>query len=219
MKRRRRQHGFTLVELITASSITVLVAGSTGMMLLVVNGAQRRADMQTVAQQNARAAITALATAVRNAHRPLDNAKLVLEGVDEWNGQMAADRVQIQTVSRRTIRRGQPESDVRLVEFRLSEPDDDRLPSLMRRTDPTHNDPDDEGGVVEQLIDDVVMLNIEYFDGERWQDAWQAERDGRPMAVRVQLAVQVDGRRGTVLTVSRLVNFPAWPSGARETES
>lgn len=213
--------GMTLVELLLAAAVTVLVAGSAMMVFRGTAAAQERIDRQMALQQEARAAINAIVTALRNAYRPAGpggspqgaqpaDSDGPLEGIDEWSGDRPADRIRLMTVGNRTIRSDQPESDVREVEFFLASSSSDRPPMLMRRTDPTLNPQPDGGGVVERIASGVIGMDIEYHDGEGWVERWPATLRAWPTVVRVRLAVaseREDVEAQGALTVSRLIGF------------
>ena len=202
--------GFTLVELIVATTLTVLVTGSTVAILRTTSAASQRADSQFELQQQARAAVLTIATALRNAYRQTDN-ETALEGLDDWlddTKQLPADRIRFITVSRKTVRFDQPESDVMECEFFLSPPTDQALPALMRRTDPTRNESPDGGGVVELVAENVLGLNFAYHDGTGWRIDWPESADSWPLAIRIELAVVAKKDPSKVWTTSRVVNFP-----------
>src|SRR5690606_32802021 len=168
MPRRRRTSGFTLVELLVAATVAALVVGSAGLMLSHVTAAHKRVDRQMRLQQEARAAADAIALALRNAYRPSLDDTADLLGEDGWIGDFPADRIRFYSVSWEPVRRGWPESDVRLVEFFILEPPEDlpdQQPVLMRRLDPTRNPEPDEGGVLDRVAQGVLGLDIAYYDG------------------------------------------------------
>jgi type II secretory pathway pseudopilin PulG len=224
-----RENGFTLVELIVATTVTVLVAGSTVAILRSAVSARQQADRQMALQQEARAAVLTIATALANAYR-LGGDQLVLEGTDGWLGEMPADRIRFFTISREDVRPEKPESDVKECEFYLLEPTDEQtgeppprslvgalgdtsLLVLVRRTDPTWNELPDEGGVVEKVAGNVLGLELAYHDGTRWRDDWpEKNKQSWPMAIRIELAVLARSRPMKVWITSRLVNFPHRPA-------
>ena len=217
---RQQSDGFTLVELIVATTLTVLVAGSTVAILRSTSAACERADKQLELQQQARAGVLAIATALRNAARQVDK-DTGLEGVDDWmgeKGEMPADRVRLFSVSEKDIRSGQPESDVKEFEFVLSRPTDGTLPALMRRSDPTRNERPDEGGVVELVAENVLGLNLAYHDGRDWREDWPEDARGWPVAIRIELAVVSKEEPRQIWTTSRLVNFPYYPAQSESEE-
>ncbi len=202
-----RQAGFTLVELIVATTLTTLVAGSTVAILRSAAAAKDRAQTQLALQQQARAAVLAIATALANADRyPDKNARF--EGLDDWFGQMPADLIRFFTVSRKNIRPRQPESDIKECQFYLAQPHDRPSALLMRRTDPTRNKDPDEGGVIECIAENILGLNFAYHDGIDWYDDWPYDRRDWPLAVRIELAVCTETLPQKIWTISRTVTFP-----------
>ncbi len=206
MKRHRRHHGFTLAELIVATTLTVMVTGSTVAMLRSSIAARKRTYRQTSLQTRARTAAGAVATTLRNACR-LGKDEVRLVGVDDELGGLDADRVRFFSVSRRQVRIGRAESDVKEVELALLAPPSGGPPGLMQRTDPTKNPRPDGGGVVHCLADSVIAFDVAYHDGDDWLSEWTENREDWPTAIRIALAVR-DPDSGEVLTVRRLVNFP-----------
>ncbi len=207
MKYRGQTRGMTLVELIVAMALTTLVAGSTAGILHSTAAVKERAQKQLGVQQQARAAVLAISTALANVDR-YPSRDAMFEGIDDWFGEMPADRIRFFTVSKRQIRWGQPESDIKECEFFLTEPTEQALPVLMRRTDPTRNEIPDEGGVLECIAENVLGLNLLYHDGIGWVEDWPLGTRGQPMAVRIELAVLSKDKRPKIWTISRMVSFP-----------
>ena len=202
-----RQAGFTLVELIVATTLTTLVAGSTVAILRSAAAAKDRAQTQLALQQQARAAVLSIATALANADRYPDRDPL-FEGVDDWLGDMPADRIRFFTLSRKNVRWGQPESDLKECEFFLAQLTEQAMPALMRRTDPTRNEVPDDGGVVECIAENILGLNLVYHDGIAWCEDWPQGTRGWPVAVRIELAVLTKTQPPKTWTTTRTVTFP-----------
>ena len=211
----RRHRGFTLVEMLVAITVTTLVAGSTVAILRTSAAAARRVDEQSTVQQEARMAVLAIATALRNVHRSPGNEQ-VLEGRSGELGDAPADRVRVFTVTRKAVRPSGPQSDVVECEFFLAAPEAGGPPALFRRLDPTRNEPPDGGGVLERLAENVVALRIAYFDGGQWIDEWTEKNKGLPAAVRIQLVVADSADPAKVWQVGRTVNFPHVSAAAGE---
>ena len=209
------------MELIAALSVTVLVVGSTAMILSTVTAARGRVERQMAVQQEARHALNVIVTALRNAHRPLGDDQPLLDGADDWIGDAPADRIRFFTISRRVVRPEQPESELHQVEFALMEAEDPEALGLVlaRRTDPTLNPAPDEGGVIERIAENVLELDVQYHDGLEWVEEWPEARREWPTAMRVRLTVIADPRRHTVWSVSRMLSFPHWPRNQRGGES
>lgn len=206
----RRHSAFTLVELIVASTLTVMVGASTVVILRSASASRRGLDRQMAVQQQARLAVQAVTTALRNACRG-GKVEGRLVGLAGEASDEQGDRIRLFVVSRTTVRPGQPESDVKEVEFFLRELPDGSRPGLMRRTDPTRNKRPDGGGVLECVAEDVVSFELSYHDGAGWRREWPRKMRRWPFAVRVRLVIaNKDWPQGWPVT--RIVTFPHHPS-------
>jgi type II secretory pathway pseudopilin PulG len=207
--RRPAFRAFTLVELIATLAITTLIMGATVAIVRGAVHARRDIEARLEGELEAARAADAVVTALRNAYRPIDADDARFVGVDDAAGELPADRVSFRTLSRRSLRRDEAESDVRDVEFFVERPDTAKPAVLLRRTDPTRNEPPDNGGVVETLATNVSGLGITYFDGLIWADEWP-ESKRWPRAVRLEILYVADTRSGELGRVTRLVGFPHW---------
>jgi type II secretion system protein J len=210
---RWRSAAFTLVELLVVLMMTVLLVTSAAAFMRVVAGARQVTDTRLQGEQEANVALRTITSALRNAYRPVTDNDVLFEGVTQNSDAIPNCRVRFRTIDRRIIRKGQPESDVHEIEFFIR--DDGVKPMLMRRSDPTKNPDPDGGGVVEPLAIDVVGLDVQYFDGEKWLDHWLETRKKWPTAVNVRLIYRDDSTPGSTQlgAVSSIVNFPHWESG------
>lgn len=195
--------------------MTVIVGLLAGSSVMIVNGltaAKRRVEAQYAVAQEARVAVKLMAEALRNARRPADPRQAVIEGIDGWRGEgdLPADRVRFFAVDDAPVRADQPESDLRELEFGLLEGPEGELPTFVRRSDPTRNEGEDGGGVLDRLSTRVVGLNITYYDGVKWRDEWPTG-SGWPTAVRLEVLVAGDDPAAKPERVTRLVNWPGWP--------
>ncbi|MCC6682021.1 MAG: hypothetical protein IT445_14060 [Phycisphaeraceae bacterium] len=200
------------------SALVGLVMATASTMIWQTDGARRRTERSADAWTEADTALRAISDAMANIYRPtVDDTEIVFEGIDGTLNGEPSDRVRFMTVGYHTVRLGQPESDVREVEFALVQDPDDDTSSLARRLDPTYNLTDEVGGVIDRLARNVVMLDIRYFDGLDWLEEWPLEYNQLPAAVRVTLRVMVenwnpsDTRQPSTITLTRLIYPPRVP--------
>lgn len=228
--RRPAGRGFTLAELIVATTVTVLLSGATVGVIRGVAGARLRVQRQDALQAEARAAVETIAVALRNAHRTPGDPCL-LQGTDGWRGDLPNDRIRFFTVTDHPVRPGTPESDVVECEFRLSQPGK-KAPQkqwhhritggravLLRRLDPTRNKAPDQGGVVELIAREVVAMDFTYYDGVEWRPEWSQKDKSWPLAVRISVAVRTKDEPRKVWTATRTVNFPRRPEAEEGKEA
>ena len=89
------------------------------------------------------------------------------------------------TVCHEKVREEQPEGDVYEVEYYVAQKDDRTV--LMRRVWP-HPDPNvDPGGVLTVLSDQVTMMKVSCFDGEKWVSDWLETAQELPQLIEVSL--------------------------------
>ena len=112
----------------------------------------------------------------------------------------------------------------------LADPDEAATQSLLRITtstleleeafgDALGQDPttmvamlEEQGAVVDAVIDGVRSLNFEFFDGEEWWEQWDVEEQGVPAVVRVALTVQDEGDAAVFYTRSSAARFMSSPA-------
>ena len=228
--RRVSHQGFTLIELVLAAALVGLVIAAGAGFVTQISNARERLRVQTETRAESDAAVRALGAALDALARHLDEKKAkdtAFVGVDDTLDGRPADRLRFFMTDHRVIRAGEPESDVREVEFYLQATEGEALPALMRRTDPTRNAQPDGGGVVELIARRVVGFDVEYFDGERWSMDWPEFYQRPPTALRLRLAVappldeeRLDSAEVSIqqaVTVRRLVHFPHMPGGTSNT--
>jgi type II secretory pathway pseudopilin PulG len=218
VNRRRRQRAFTLIELLLAVMVTVMISVSTVAMIRSTDQTRRRVDRQMALQQETRAAVETITAALRNAARTEDQSN-IFEGYDADLDGLPADRVKFLTISPLTVRRDQPESDVKECEFFLQPSPMGRPPMLMQRLDPTRNDEPDGGGVVRCIAQNIIVLELAYHNGLSWQDGWSVETDGWPVAIRVNLLAVDPDDVNTTWPVESIVNFPRMPEIRTDTQN
>ena len=238
MKRSNSQTGFTLIELMLVASLVGIVLLSGVTLLAQIGGARTRLAAQMEVAAEGDAALRVMTGALRNALRPAqstdgETGSPLFEVIEDEVDGRPADRLRFETLDRRPVRPGQPESDVREVVFSLEAVDAD--PSgggsaggpegpftLRRRLDPTRNAGEGAeaepggggGGVVDRLTGRLLAMEVSCFDGVEWVRDWPATRESYPTLVRLRLALRADGADGTdgatgrIATVQRTVNFP-----------
>ena len=200
----------TLVEMTVAAALTALLAGSTVTLLRSMTATRTRIDRQAALQQEARAALRAITTTLRNAYRTTGD-EWDIEGLPSRTAGQHADRVRLFAVSRRTLRTEQGESDVRECEFFLARASQETLPVLVRRMDPTRNPTPDTGGVAERLAGNVVALAFAYHDGQAWRGYWKSADRVWPKAISVKLIVADPADRTSTTVASAIVGFTYAP--------
>jgi len=105
------------------------------------------------------------------------------------------------------------------TQYRIEEHGDQFV--LWQRRDPVPDEYFDGGGVATPLVQGVLSLNVEAYDGEEWWPTWDSDDFGLPYAVRVTVTVPIGDSPGavpvaleTVIPIDRVL--PPFDAGEEE---
>jgi type II secretion system protein J len=196
--------GFTLAEVLAATCIGAFVA-------LVAIGALRSTSTgASVVQDRTDRAAELRATARRiamdlaNIRRSDDANEVRLQGGVEDSGSSEQAYITFWAISHEKARPDQPEGDVYEVEYYLGQKEDRTL--LMRRVWP-HPDPNsvEPGGILTVLSDQIEMMRITYFDGEKWVSQWlggagASEQTDQPLPMLIEVTLVAKASEAGALT-------------------
>lgn len=187
--------GFTLIELLAAIIVFSLIYG-----VIVSHIAQsRRVDEKLQARhriiQSMQIAMNRIVNDIRQSYVSLTRGPhYFFKGEDDGD----IDRINFTTMAHISVGYNRRESNRAEVGYYVEKRKETQV--LMRRMSPFIDDFQDEGGEAYTLLPDVVIFNLEYFDGEEYQKQWdhKESRLGRghssakaselPFAVRITLA-------------------------------
>jgi type II secretion system protein J len=198
-----RGGGFTLVELLVASSLAAGILGAAYLSLSSGLRSQRLVEARRDAMQAARVALALMTADLR--HAAVLNEDFELIGMDRKLDRDEADNLDF--ASHRWEPRRPGEGDLCEVSYFVDrDPASGRI-SLFRRRDSSPDDQPLAGGSREELLRGLRGLRLEYYDGFEWFDSWGTEAAdseaaslslrtsynlyGLPDAVRITLWVDV----------------------------
>jgi uncharacterized membrane protein YgcG len=195
---RRGRRGFTLVEVMVAGIITAMVVGSLSMCLGQLGRAKDVCKRRFDAHVRADAALSAIRKDVISIIRTDDlfytRFYLYNSSVNTEIGLFGRAELTVFNTRLRPVRRidafngeGQEyETQYRIIEDQFG-------PVLWRRRDALPDEYPMGGGVASPVVEGVLGIEMEAFDGDRWWDAWDSDYDGIPHAVRI--TVTASGHR------------------------
>ncbi|HPS55239.1 MAG TPA: type II secretion system protein GspJ, partial [Sedimentisphaerales bacterium] len=125
-------------------------------------------------------------------------------GTLENDSQQGAVNLRFYTVSRTNARPAQPEGDVYEVEYYLS--DNQQGTQLMRRYWPNPDEDSKPGGLLTAIASDIEMFDVRYFDGLKWQNEWDIDKNELPELVEVSIAAKAPSGKKPFVE-SFLTNF------------
>ena len=206
-----KNRGFTLVEVLIATTIGAFVASIALCALKVVSAGAGIVDDNISAAAEVRFASDMLSRDLMNLYRDSDITNMKFVGTVVESGETPVTVLTFYTIGGTKARAAQPEADVYEVEYYLLAEQDKTY--LMRRLwpnpDPNQVEP---GGILTAIAEDIDVFDVRFFDGEEWSDEWTEEMQTLPELVEISIAIIKPERRGSVVE-SFMVNFARFTGG------
>ena len=215
MSRRSRQpRAFTLLEMLVATAMTAVLAGSLYATLHVAFKA-RRSAIETVEQVRAPAlAVELLRGDIESAVVPKGILAGEFLGEDATSGTGRPSDVLVLHCTADGAQATEGAGDIRMVEFACEADDEGNGMVLLRRVTLNLLTTKVEEPVEEVICRRVRSFDLKYFDGMDWQDSWDSAAldNALPLAVEVTLEFTGDSATDTpgegVYQVSRVLQVP-----------
>ncbi len=192
-----RRSGFTLVEVLVAGVILAFVMGSVSLSLSQLGKAKSSSKQRFDAYHRADVALTALRQNIVATIRSDDlfYTRLLLydDSMNSDVGEVDRDEILIFTNQLREIYPSDYAGEGCEYETQFRIEDDEYGPVLWQRRDAVPEEFPLGGGLIKPVVEGVVSLSIEVYDGEQWQVSWDSDIDGLPYAVRI--TVMASGHR------------------------
>jgi type II secretion system protein J len=181
--------GFTLIELIVAGMVAAIVIGTVSYTLAQVAKSRGATRKRLDAHVRAHAALDSIRRDIASAIRSADLMDCRVLITDDQAGVSGGDmpRDELLLFANRL---GTTGSDVRYqgegseyeIQYRVE--DDDLGAALWQRRDAMPDRTPDGGGTASPLVDGVVGVDFEAYDGESWYPDWDSDLYGLPWAIR-----------------------------------
>ena len=184
-----KRSGFTLVEVLVASTIGVFIAMVSVGALRAIMASAEMVDSNINAAAEVRFAAHMIAQDLQNFYNDddIENTKFIgtVEALEEDN---STSYLIFYTLGRTKARIDQPEGDLYEVEYYLMQEGENS--SLMRRLWPNPSKDYEElepRGVLTIIAEDIATFEVQYFDGEEWFEEWPEEMQALPDLVSVSI--------------------------------
>lgn len=193
--RRRTIRGFTLLEVLVATAMVAILAGSLYASLSIAFRARRSALAAVEPVAKTQLAVALMGEDIRNAVVPsgvLAGPFLGQDGQDERGHDSDSLSFYCTAVS--------PESDVgigdiKLVELGCEPSDDGKTQILVRLVTTNLRSTKVVEPEREVLCRGVFALNIRYFDGSEWLDDWDSTTEDNTLPCAIEVTLQLDDPR------------------------
>ncbi len=199
-----RKSGFTLVEVLVATTIGTFIALVAVSALKAISVSAELVNNSTEAAAEVRFASDMIAGDLANLYRDGNAVDTKLVGTNGESEPGGVSFLTLYTVGRMKARVDQPEGDMYEVEYFLVK--DEERSTLLRRLWPNPDRETEPGGILTVIAEDIEIFKVRFFDGEEWSDEWPEEMNSLPGLVEVTIAAKQPSR-GEPAMESFMVNF------------
>jgi len=209
--------GFTLAEVLVASTISAFIAlVAVGALKTVTDSAQ---VINRIGETTSEVGFAArmISHDLANLYRDPDPRSMRLIGASQGSESAETVFLRFYTVGRAPARTGQPEGDVYEVEYFLNEVPaskdtagskaDQMVSMLFRRWWPNPDRDRDPGGVLVPIARNIDVFQMRFYDGEQWVTEWPEELESIPKLIEVTL-VTLDPDTQAPTTEQFTTTFP-----------
>lgn len=187
-----RQRGFTLIELIVASVVAAIVLATIGASISQVARARASAKVRLSSSLRANTALERVRRELQQAVRSdaLVDSRVVIESdkTDSPVGELDRDSILVYSTKLSPVRDQQYSGDGFEHEVQCRVEEDEAGSALWIRSDGVPDENELGGGQAVPVMDGVIGLNVEAFDGSAWYDEWDSDVFGMPWALRITLS-------------------------------
>jgi|GEM_PF-392034 len=190
--RRTGRRGFTLIELIVAGVIAIIVVATIGTSILQLSRARESSKIRLNAHLRANAALDRVRKEIQQVIRSdnlIDTRVLLVDGtIDSPIGDLARNDLLIYSTKLTPVRTKTYEGDGIEHEVQMRVVEDEAGSALWMRSDAVPDDNELGGGSAEPVMDGIIGLHVEAFDGMTWFDTWDSDIFGLPAALRITVS-------------------------------
>ncbi|MFC1764536.1 type II secretion system protein GspJ [Planctomycetota bacterium] len=215
-----RKTAFTLLELLVAMVLMVVVSSALYTSLYTGFRARRRAAAATVPTTAIMNVMTLLKHDLQGTLQPGDDLAGDFIGLDtQGDAGAAEDSVSFYTTHAQALSES-PLGGIGMIELLLTEDDqeDSETRILVRRNTTNLLSPSTLLATDQVLCRHIRSLNLRYYDGTDWLDAWDssADSDGLPLAIEIDLEMEYVNQGHNSETIGRhlIQSFPLPCGGA-----
>ncbi len=211
-----RHNGFTLAEVLVASTISSFIAIVAVGSLNAVSHTAQTVSRASEVNAEIRFAARMLAGDLANLYRDSNPENVKLIGASQGSETTGPPFLAFYTVSRAKARVDQPEGDVYEVEYVLAsregDPQDVSSGSeeplvLFRRVWPNPDKEREPRGVLTPIADNIAVFYIRFSDGQEWTGQWTEDLRTLPKLIEVTLGTATPEKGDPVLETFT-VTFP-----------
>jgi len=214
--------GFTLIELLISLAIFTIIGMATTKQIIQIANTKTMAFADLDFYNEVRAAVSLMRADVSQAFHVLyddlgeENKQALLQNQSVPHTIFDGRKSEIifTSMSHRVYYAGKKESEQTEISFFLQKRGSRAHPSLMKRESELIDADLYQGGQVFTILDDVSLLEFEYWDekASRWVQDWSSDsgafRDRFPLAIKVKLEVTRADSKKLAMETELKIAFP-----------
>jgi len=185
MKMRYRKAGFTLIEMMVATTIAAFISLVSIGALRAVTASAKMVEDNINSAAEVRFAAKTLKRDLFNVYNPKNQGQTKFVALSNESGGITSSYLVFYTVSRTRARAQEPEGDIYEVEYYLMADEEESV--LMRRFWPNPDEELEPGGMLSVIAEDIEIFEARYFDGEEWAYEWPEEMQSLPMLIELNI--------------------------------
>ena len=189
---RNSPRGFTLLELIVASVIAAIVLATIGASLSQIARSRSMAKVRLSSSLRANTALERMRREFQQVIRSdalLDSRVVVVDDKEDSPvGELDRDQILVYASKLSPVREQKYAGDGFEHEVQCRVEQDDTGSALWIRSDAVPDENELGGGQAIPVMEGVIGLNVEAFDGASWYDEWDSDVLGLPWALRVTVS-------------------------------
>ena len=193
----KQSRAFTLLELLAATAMTAVLAGSLYATLRIAFQARRTAIATVEQVRKTELAFELLRTDIESAVVPTGILAGVFLGEDAVGTSGQASDVLVLHCTADGAQDTEGIGDIRMVEFSCEKDPQDEGMVLLRRITVHLLATRVEEGQEEALCRGVRSFNVRYFDGLDWRDAWDSGAQDNALPLAVEITLELMGEDDT----------------------
>lgn len=184
-----QRRGFTLIEMLVAGLITSFVLGSLSMSLSQLTSAKSSTKARLIAHLRANAALESVRQDIASVIRDYDLfwTRFLLDddSITSSLGRLDRDNLLLFSTKLRPIHPINFTGEGIEYETQYRIEDDGLGPVLWQRRDASPDEFPRGGGTATPIVEGILAINFEVYDGQLWYEQWDSDKDGLPVAVRI----------------------------------
>ncbi|MFQ5456101.1 MAG: type II secretion system protein GspJ [Nitrospirota bacterium] len=193
--------GFTLIEVVISMAILAIIVTIIYETFAASFDTVERVEKDMDTYHMIRLSLSKLSNEISSAYYSNKDKNTGFVGINNRIDDRPSDTIKFTSLSHYRYKKYVPESDISLITYYMNFQPEDKGSLLMHQEQ--GNIYAIEGGMEEyELAENISGFDLQYYDGEKWQEEWDSEELKRlPKAVSIRLSIKDQNNRDKVFSI------------------